>query len=46
LHAPTPAERQLRPIAQYKGGLSDQVGTDLARMREVDKRRPMNANKL
>ena len=46
LCTPTPTERQLHPISQYESGLSDQGGPDLACMREIHKRRPMNANKL
>ena len=46
LRTPTPTERQLRPISQYKSGLSDQGGPDFACMREIDDRGPMNANKL
>jgi hypothetical protein len=46
LRTPSPTERQLRPISQYKSGLSDQGGPDFACMREIDERRPMNANKL
>ena len=46
LRAPTPTERQFRPISEYEGGLSDQGGSDFACMREIDEHRPMNANKL